>query len=82
MIRIVFMRFGLRSLMMVLALGPLVLAGVWLVGAPIFRPISLAMALEVATGISLYTVTGFVLFVAAVRLVEWIAQCLLGPQRR
>lgn len=76
------MRYCLRTLLIVLALGPMVLAGLWLAGERIASGISLAMALVVAIGVSLYTLAGFVMFIAAVRLVDLIAESLVRQKRR
>ncbi len=73
------MRYRLRTLLIMLAVGPMVLAGLWSSGVP--SGISLAMALAVAVGVALYTLAGFVLFIAAVRLIDLLAEPL-GQKRR
>ena len=73
------MRYRLRTLLIMLTVGPVVLAHLWLAGSP--SSISPAMALAVAVGVSLYTLMGFALFIAAVRLLEMIAESL-GEKRR
>jgi hypothetical protein len=75
------MRYRLHTLLIAMAIGPIVLAWAWLAVAGL-RPVSRAMALEVAIGISLSTVAGFVMFLAAVRLVEGIAELLVREHRR
>jgi hypothetical protein len=75
------MQFRLRTLLIALAVGPLVIAGAWLNRASIASGFSLTMLLVVAMGVSLYTVVGFGLFIAAVRLIELMAE-FLGQKRR
>jgi hypothetical protein len=75
------MQYRLRTLLIVLAVGPLVIAGTWLNRAYFASGFSLTMLLAVAIGVSLYTVAGFGLFIAAVRLIESMAE-IIGQKRR
>jgi hypothetical protein len=65
------MRYRLRSLLTVLAVGPPVLAGVWnweIVTGP-----RLPMPFAIALTVSLFTLAGFAMFMAIARLLNYMA---------
>jgi hypothetical protein len=66
------MRYRLRSLLTVLAVGPPVLAGVWNWEEIVTGP-RLAMPFAIALTVSLFTLAGFAMFMAIARLLNYMA---------